>query len=499
MSQSLTITDFFKEIDAFFIKLLGGLFVISLMLANWNNTWVEAFVVGLPAVGVPYMISRLMPGHFLSRASIAAALMVFSGLMIHQGHGMIEMHFAIFALLASLLYYRDALTILVAAAVIAVHHLTFNYLQESGVGVYVFEYRSGLDIVILHAAFVVGESALLMYMAHNNWKEFRQSIELNNIGNHLHRTDGLDLTYRVANPVSEFGVTFNNFFESVNKLVGSASELSTRIGTDGERLHQSNRTVQEGAQKQSKGSDEISVSTQSLTGAMQGISDNSASASDTASEARDLAKQSNSDIRETRTDIEKLAGNIEKTNLTIQKLDEETANIGSVLSVIQGIAEQTNLLALNAAIEAARAGEQGRGFAVVADEVRSLAAKTHDSTEEINQMIERLQAGSGEAVKAMDTSLNNVNNSVAQITRLDEHISEMKTRIESVWNFNQSIAAASGEQLAAISGVNNNVLEIRSISESTLQESKATGEISTQLVTMSRSLDDLLSQFRTSK
>ena len=121
MSQSLTITDFFKEIDAFFIKLLGGLFVISLMLANWNNTWVEAFVIGLPAVGVPYMISRLMPGHFLSRASIAAALMVFSGLMIHQGHGMIEMHFAIFALLASLLYYRDALTILVAAAVIAVH------------------------------------------------------------------------------------------------------------------------------------------------------------------------------------------------------------------------------------------------------------------------------------------------------------------------------------------------------------------------------------------
>lgn len=497
MSQSLTVTDFFKEIDTFFIRLLAGLFVVTLLLANWHNTWVEAFVIGLPAVAVPFLISRMMPGHMLSRFSIAAALMVFSGLMIHQGHGMIEMHFGIFALLAALLYYRDPLTILAAAAVIAVHHLSFNYMQEAGVGVYVFEYRSGLDIVILHAAFVVAESALLMYMAHKNWQEFRQSIELNNIGNHLHKNNGLDLTYRVNKPISEFGVTFNNFFEAINNVVSKASELSARIGTDGERMHQSNLTLQDGATKQNRGSDEISTSTQNLSSAIAGISEQSESASSTASETRDLAKQSNSDIRETRTDIEKLAGNIEKTNLTIQKLDEETANIGSVLSVIQGIAEQTNLLALNAAIEAARAGEQGRGFAVVADEVRSLAAKTHDSTEEIHQMIERLQAGSGEAVKAMDTSLNNVKNSVAQITRLDEHISEMKARIETVWNINQAIAAASNEQMTAINGVNTNLLEIRTISESTLQESHSTGEISSQLVSMSRSLDDLLSQFRT--
>ena len=186
-----------------------------------------------------------------------------------------------------------------------------------------------------------------------------------------------------------------------------------------------------------------------------------------------------------------------KTNQTIKTLDEETANIGSVLSVIQGIAEQTNLLALNAAIEAARAGEQGRGFAVVADEVRSLAAKTHDSTEEIHQMIERLQAGSGEAVKAMETSITSVNNSVDQITRLNTHITDMKSRIETVWDFNQKIASASGEQLSAISGVNERIQEIRSISGVTLDESKTTGEISSQLVSMSRTLDELLSQFRT--
>lgn len=503
MSQSLTIKDFFTGIDAFFIKLLGVLFVITLMLASWHNTWIEAFVVGLPAVLVPFAVSRMMPGHRLSRYTIASALMVFSALMIHQGHGMLEMHFAIFALMAGLLYYRDKWTILCAALVIAVHHLTFNYMQEAGMGVYVFEYHAGLDIttglqiVLIHAAFVVAEAALLMYMAHNNWREFRQGIELNNIGNHLHQTNGLDLTYRVTRPISQFSITFNNFFESVNNLVGQANELSGSIGRDGERLYQSNLTVQDGATKQSQGSDLISRATLNLTSAMQGISENSESASATASEARDLAKQSNAEISETRKDIEKLAGNIDKTNQTIKTLDEETANIGSVLSVIQGIAEQTNLLALNAAIEAARAGEQGRGFAVVADEVRSLAAKTHDSTEEIHQMIERLQAGSGEAVKAMETSITSVNNSVDQITRLNTHITDMKSRIETVWDFNQKIASASGEQLSAISGVNERIQEIRSISGVTLDESKTTGEISSQLVSMSRTLDELLSQFRT--
>ena len=229
MSQSLTIKDFFTGIDAFFIKLLAGLFVITLMLASWHNTWVEAFVVGLPAVLVPFAVSRMMPGHRLSRYTIASALMVFSALMIHQGHGMLEMHFAIFALMAGLLYYRDKWTILCAALVIAVHHLTFNYMQEAGMGVYVFEYHAGLDIttglqiVLIHAAFVVAEAALLMYMAHNNWREFRQGIELNNIGNHLHQTNGLDLTYRVTRPVSQFSITFNNFFESVNNLVGQAN------------------------------------------------------------------------------------------------------------------------------------------------------------------------------------------------------------------------------------------------------------------------------------
>ena len=149
MNQPPAIKKFYQDADRFFLTLSVALLALSFALASWNNTWAEAFLVGVPAVAVPAMISKALPGHRLTRISFAASLMVFSALHIHQAHGLIEMHFGIFALLAALLYYRDHLTIITAAAVIAVHHLVFNYLQEMGSGVYIFEYHAGLEIVLL--------------------------------------------------------------------------------------------------------------------------------------------------------------------------------------------------------------------------------------------------------------------------------------------------------------------------------------------------------------
>jgi methyl-accepting chemotaxis protein len=503
MSQPPAINKFYRDADRFFLTLSLALLALSFGLASWNGTWAEAFLVGVPAVAVPAMISKAMPGHRLTRISFAASLMVFSALHIHQAHGLIEMHFGIFALLAALLYYRDQLTIITAAAVIAIHHLVFNYLQEMGSGVYIFEYHPGLDmttgleIVLLHAAFVVFEAGVLVYLSRKSWAEFLQSVELLSIGEHLQKEGQIDLSYQLDKPQSAFGHTFNTFFAQINELVNEARELSYEISGISDDFDKSCKTVESGSSKQSDETDLIASATQEMTSAMEEINRFSDEAAKSATSATEVSAASDKEIRAARTSIERLEQNIKTANTVIENLDSESNNIGSVLSVIQGIAEQTNLLALNAAIEAARAGEQGRGFAVVADEVRTLASRTHESTEEIQRMIEQLQKGSGEAVSAMETSLSGVGESVSQIGHIDEQLRLIKSAVESMSTMNQQIAQAIREQNLAVNEVNGNIISIREIGDANLGLAQASKAKTGRLSNMAGKLAGLLAKFKT--
>ena len=497
MNQPPAIKKFYQDADRFFLTLSVALLALSFALASWNNTWAEAFLVGVPAVAVPAMISKALPGHRLTRISFAASLMVFSALHIHQAHGLIEMHFGIFALLAALLYYRDHLTIITAAAVIAVHHLVFNYLQEMGSGVYIFEYHAGLEIVLLHAAFVVFEAGILVYLSRKSWAEFLQSVELLSIGEHLQKEGQIDLSYQLDKPQSSFGHTFNTFFFQVNELVNEARELSCEISGVSDDFDKSCKTVEMGSSKQSDETDLIASATQEMTSAMEEINRFSDEAAESATSATEVSSASDKEIRAARTSIERLEQNIKTANTVIENLDSESNNIGSVLSVIQGIAEQTNLLALNAAIEAARAGEQGRGFAVVADEVRTLASRTHESTEEIQRMIEQLQKGSSEAVSAMETSLSGVGESVSQIGHIDEQLTLIKSAVESMSTMNQQIAQAIREQNLAVNEVNGNIISIREIGDSNLALAQASKSKTGELANMAGKLANLLANFKT--
>ena len=151
--------------DRLLLGVLAALAVISLAIAALHGTWSEALWIGVPTVAVCAWLVSAHGGELVTRCAIAAGLMVFAALQVHQVHGMIEMHFSFFVLLAFLLYYRDWVPLIVAAAVVAVHHLAFNILQGAGVSVWVFESRTGFGIVLLHAAFVVFETALLVLMA----------------------------------------------------------------------------------------------------------------------------------------------------------------------------------------------------------------------------------------------------------------------------------------------------------------------------------------------
>jgi aerotaxis receptor len=194
--------------------------------------------------------------------------------------------------------------------------------------------------------------------------------------------------------------------------------------------------------------------------------------------------------------INRLADEIQQAAGVINKLSEYSANIGDILGVIKGIAEQTNLLALNAAIEAARAGEQGRGFAVVADEVRTLAGRTQESTQQIETMIEQLQGGSQDAVQVMEKSREMAKESVEHAASAGEALETITNAINSISDMNRQIATASEEQSAVAEEINKNIVNISEVAEATSQGAASSVNATKEIVETISHLDNLVVQFR---
>ena len=201
-------------------------------------------------------------------------------------------------------------------------------------------------------------------------------------------------------------------------------------------------------------------------------------------------------MQKTRHQTEDLASGIERASGVIANLEQNSVQIGTVLDVIRGIAEQTNLLALNAAIEAARAGEQGRGFAVVADEVRSLASRTQESTEEINQMIDSLQHGAHEAVSVMQQSKSQVEVTVEQVTSIDSALSRISESIVEINDMCANIATAAEEQTAVAEEVNNNIDQINSMTQETASGAEDTAAAGGNISNLATELRQLVNQFK---
>lgn len=195
--------------------------------------------------------------------------------------------------------------------------------------------------------------------------------------------------------------------------------------------------------------------------------------------------------------INSLADEIEKTAKVTQSLVENSETIGSVLDVIKGIAEQTNLLALNAAIEAARAGEQGRGFAVVADEVRTLASRTRDSTTEIQNIIEKLQSRANQAASVMQNSREKARDSVAQAEEAGSVLQEISTAIANIDCLNAQIATAAEEQTSVAEEMNRNIVSISDIAEETVAGAAELASSSQDLSKLASDLQAEVSQFKT--
>ena len=279
-------------------------------------------------------------------------------------------------------------------------------------------------------------------------------------------------------------------------LIGGISDGVTQIASAAEQLSAVTEQTSAGVNNQKVETDQVATAMNEMAATVQEVARNAEEASEAAVAADQQAREGDRVVGEAIAQIERLAGEVGNSTEAMGHLKRESDKIGSVLDVIKSVAQQTNLLALNAAIEAARAGEAGRGFAVVADEVRSLAQRTQKSTEEIEELIVGLQSGTQQVATIMDSSRSLTDSSVELTRRAGNALENITRTVSAIQAMNQQIATAAEQQSAVAEEINRSVLNVRDVSEQTAAASEETAASSTELARLGSHLQALVGRFR---
>ncbi|MCG5508748.1 methyl-accepting chemotaxis protein [Ectothiorhodospira lacustris] len=304
------------------------------------------------------------------------------------------------------------------------------------------------------------------------------------------------LEARGRDELSDLARAFNEFVGKIRDLVRQAGAASSQLAAAAEQLSSTTEETRGQVRRQHSETDQVATAMNQMTATVHEVSRNASEAAHAAASTRQEAVAGEREVKETIRAIEALAREVENASQVITRLSEDSDDIGKVLEVIRDIAEQTNLLALNAAIEAARAGEQGRGFAVVADEVRTLASRTQTSTTEIQAMIERLQSGASGAVKAMEDGRGKARQSVTQAARAGESLKAISGAVNNINDMNAQIASAAEEQSAVTEEINRNITNIAQAVEQTSSGSDQIALASDELARLAAELQSLVGRFK---
>ena len=309
-----------------------------------------------------------------------------------------------------------------------------------------------------------------------------------------------DLTQRIVvdskDELGELSNSFNQFVTRVHEMVRQVSSSTVQLGAAAEEMSVITETTNSGIQRQRAETEQVATAMNEMTSTVQEVARHASEAAASAHNADEETRNGHEVVQATVNAINSLATEINQASDVIQRLEEDSQSIGTVLDVIRGIAEQTNLLALNAAIEAARAGEQGRGFAVVADEVRTLASRTQKSTEEINDMIGRLQADAHDAVKAIEDSKKQADVGVHSAKTADSSLDTIMASITNINDMNMQIASAADEQSAVAEEINKNIISINDVAEESAEAASQTSAASQEMATLASDLQLLVSRFK---
>ena len=356
----------------------------------------------------------------------------------------------------------------------------------------------GIWVVFLHAAYVVVETALLVWVAMSRQGEAAQSLEIKRATNSIVNQDHIDLTVRTSGH-TELLERFNQFTAGIEDLAGQVKHRAVSVNNDGLSLREMVDKINHAIQTQETETEKLSGSISEMMVAIKNVSSHAETAAKATQEVDEHAAEATRVSENTRLAVKQLAEDVTEAQKTIEELNQHSSSIGSVLEVIRGVAEQTNLLALNAAIEAARAGEQGRGFAVVADEVRTLAQRTQQSTQEIDDLIETLQSGSEKAVASISSSQKQAEDCVTNTCSSLALMKQVSQAIRGVNEMNTSIASNAAEQYDVVEVVSQNIDNIHDASTRSKEVSQTAAESSCNLQKISEELIQVTKSYRTSQ
>ncbi len=394
-----------------------------------------------------------------------------------------------------------------SADVLVIRDIPIIWEGDQEIGLLHIEYRTDSNDLVLSVArymFVTMAIALLIVMLLTNIVALDRIVvkPIRRVTSALSEiaAGGGDLTARLRirtnDEIGQLGDNFDQFVSQLHTIVGGAVSTAEQVDTNSNKVMESARLNVQSTSQQLQETELVSTALQEMSHTTEEIARNADETASHTQTCNKLAQDGNEVVQKTVEQINRLSGDMSHTADKIQQLRDMSDTIGSVLGVIKSIAEQTNLLALNAAIEAARAGEQGRGFAVVADEVRNLAKRTQESTSEIERIIDDLQLASSEANNAMMNSQGALAITIEESAKAGDALFNILSNIEQIRDMNTQIATAPSEQTTVASTVSQNVTQIFNLSNKVAHNANESERDSETLRTLGKDLKLALSKFK---